>query len=60
LKEPISRLEKVVYPVTQDEDITVCLHISGKPIIESRMFKDGLVSIQDKSSMFVAEIMNLQ
>lgn len=60
VEEAIQRLENDGYTVTQDEDITVCLHISGKPIIESRMFKDGLVSIQDKSSMFVAEIMNLQ
>ena len=36
-----------------------CLHISGKPIVNSRAFKDGLVSIQDKSSMFVAHIMGL-
>jgi 16S rRNA (cytosine967-C5)-methyltransferase len=47
----------VLTVVRKIEDITICLHISGQPIIESRMFKDGLVSIQDKSSMFVAGIM---
>ncbi len=31
----------------------------GQPIIHSRSFKDGFVSIQDKSSMFVAHIMNV-
>lgn len=56
----MQRLEEEGYTVTQDNDITICLHISGKPIIESRVFKDGLVSIQDKSSMFVADVMNLQ
>lgn len=46
--------------VEQDREIETCLHISGKPIIESRMFKDGLISIQDKSSMFIGELMALK
>lgn len=48
------------YIVEQDREIETCLHISGKPIIESRMFKDGLISIQDKSSMFIGELMALK
>ncbi len=57
--EAIRRLTDDDYIVELDKEINTCLHISGKPIIESRLFKDGLVSIQDKSSMFVGEIMSL-
>ncbi|WP_437750935.1 16S rRNA (cytosine(967)-C(5))-methyltransferase RsmB [Staphylococcus shinii] len=57
--EAIRRLTDDDYIVELDKEIDTCLHISGKPIIESRLFKDGLVSIQDKSSMFVGEIMLL-
>lgn len=57
--EAIRRLTDDDYIVELDKEIDTCLHISGKPIIESRLFKDGLVSIQDKSSMFVGEIMSL-
>lgn len=57
--EAIRRLTDDDYIVEQDKEIDTCLHISGKPIIESRLFKDGLVSIQDKSSMFVGEVMSL-
>lgn len=57
--EAIRRLTDDDYIVELDKEIDTCLHISGKPIIESRIFKDGLVSIQDKSSMFVGEIMSL-
>ncbi|PTH53064.1 16S rRNA (cytosine(967)-C(5))-methyltransferase RsmB, partial [Staphylococcus arlettae] len=53
----ISALEKESYIVDRDDVLPFCLHISGKPIVNSRAFKDGLVSIQDKSSMFVAEIL---
>lgn len=55
----ISALEKEDYTVKKDDVLPFCLHISGKPIVNSRAFKDGLVSIQDKSSMFVAHIMDL-
>lgn len=51
------QLEDEGYTVTQDTDIDYCLHISGRPVAESRAFKDGIVSIQDKSSMFVAQIL---
>jgi 16S rRNA (cytosine967-C5)-methyltransferase len=54
--DAISRLENDGFEVVQDQHIAICLHISGQPIIESRMFKDGLVSIQDKSSMLVGGI----
>ncbi len=59
IDEAIRRLTDDDYIVELDKEIDTCLHISGKPIIESRLFKDGLVSIQDKSSMFVGEIMSL-
>ena len=35
------------------------MHVSGQTIVNSRAFKDGYVSIQDKSSMMVAHIMKL-
>lgn len=57
--EAIRRLTDDDYIVELDKEIDTCLHTSGKPIIESRLFKDGLVSIQDKSSMFVGEVMSL-
>ncbi|MEP9851717.1 16S rRNA (cytosine(967)-C(5))-methyltransferase RsmB [Staphylococcus aureus] len=60
IEEAIRRLVEDGYLIEQDKEIEACLHVSGKPIIESRMFKDGLVSIQDKSSMFVAELMGLE
>ena len=59
IDDAIRRLVDDDYIVEQDRDLDICLHVSGKPIIESRMFKDGLVSIQDKSSMFVAELMDI-
>lgn len=55
----ITQLEAEQFSVEQDRDIAVCLHVSGKPIIQSTLFKKGLISIQDKSSMFVAELMTL-
>ncbi|MDW3851720.1 16S rRNA (cytosine(967)-C(5))-methyltransferase RsmB [Staphylococcus saprophyticus] len=58
--DAIRRLTDDDYIVEQDREIETCLHISGKPIIESRMFKDGLISIQDKSSMFIGELMALK
>ncbi|WP_114603530.1 16S rRNA (cytosine(967)-C(5))-methyltransferase RsmB [Staphylococcus sp. EZ-P03] len=57
VEDAIARLEKEEYEVQQDNDIVYCLHIYGRPVVESRAFKDGYVSIQDKSSMFVAEIL---
>ncbi|MGN5882149.1 MULTISPECIES: 16S rRNA (cytosine(967)-C(5))-methyltransferase RsmB [Staphylococcus] len=57
VEDAIARLEKEEYEVQQDNDIAYCLHIYGRPVVESRAFKDGYVSIQDKSSMFVAEIL---
>ena len=59
IDDAIRRLVDDDYIVEQDRELDICLHVSGKPIIESRMFKDGLVSIQDKSSMFVAELMDI-
>ncbi|MDT3924317.1 MULTISPECIES: 16S rRNA (cytosine(967)-C(5))-methyltransferase RsmB [Staphylococcus] len=58
--DAIRRLTDDDYIVEQDREIETCLHISGKSIIESRMFKDGLISIQDKSSMFIGELMALK
>ncbi|MFW3590518.1 16S rRNA (cytosine(967)-C(5))-methyltransferase RsmB [Staphylococcus caprae] len=55
----VAELEKEGFKVEKDEILPFCLHITGQPIINSRAFKDGYVSIQDKSSMMVAHIMNL-
>lgn len=48
------------YHVDIDQLIPYCLHLTGKPVIESRAFKDGLISIQDKSSMLVGYLMDVQ
>ncbi|AVP36869.1 16S rRNA (cytosine(967)-C(5))-methyltransferase RsmB [Staphylococcus felis] len=60
VEEAVRQLQLEKFDVKRDEDIDVCLHVSGQPIIQSQLFQDGLISIQDKSSMFVAELMNLQ
>ena len=52
-------MKKEGFKVEKDEILPFCLHITGQPIINSRAFKDGYVSVQDKSSMMVAHIMNL-
>ncbi|AMG62916.1 MULTISPECIES: 16S rRNA (cytosine(967)-C(5))-methyltransferase RsmB [Staphylococcus] len=60
INDIIDALEQDGYTVTKDSDILSCLHIQGRPVIEARAFKEGLISIQDKSSMFVAQLANLQ
>lgn len=59
IEDIVAKLQDEHYEVTQDEDLPYCLHVSGEPVINSRAFKDGLVSIQDKSSMFVGHIMGV-
>ncbi|WP_323702626.1 16S rRNA (cytosine(967)-C(5))-methyltransferase RsmB [Mammaliicoccus sp. Dog046] len=56
--EAVERLQSNGYTVERDSDIERCIHIKGEPIVNDRLFKDGLLSVQDKSSMFVAEILN--
>ena len=51
-------LESEGYTVNKDAHIDECLHVSNGPIIASALFKEGKISIQDKSSMFVAKILN--
>ncbi|GGI41695.1 16S rRNA (cytosine(967)-C(5))-methyltransferase RsmB [Mammaliicoccus stepanovicii] len=60
VQEAVERLESNGYTVKMDKDIERCLHIKGEPIVNDRLFKDGLISIQDKSSMFVGEILNVK
>lgn len=62
-----SSVDKVVnalveegYQVEIDNIIPYCLHLKGKPIIESHAFNKGLISIQDKSSMFVGYLMGVE
>ncbi|TDM03975.1 16S rRNA (cytosine(967)-C(5))-methyltransferase RsmB [Macrococcus carouselicus] len=55
--DAINRLEADGYQVTQSAVVPECLFIEGPPIVQTRLFKDGLVSIQDASSMLVAHIM---
>ncbi|HJE01024.1 16S rRNA (cytosine967-C5)-methyltransferase [Staphylococcus auricularis] len=45
------------YRVEQDPYLAECLHVSGHPVVESQAFKEGFISIQDLSSMFVAHIL---
>lgn len=55
----ISKLEQEGYHVKKDDMLPFCLHISGMPVVNSNAFKEGYISIQDKSSMMVAYVMNL-
>ncbi|MCG1128736.1 16S rRNA (cytosine(967)-C(5))-methyltransferase RsmB [Staphylococcus epidermidis] len=55
----ISKLEQEGYHVKKDDMLPFCLHISGLPVVNSNAFKEGYISIQDKSSMMVAYVMNL-
>ncbi len=56
--EAILKLEADGYQVKQSAIVPECLFIEGPPIVQTRLFKDGLVSIQDASSMLVAHIMD--
>ncbi|UXV31296.1 16S rRNA (cytosine(967)-C(5))-methyltransferase RsmB [Mammaliicoccus sciuri] len=58
VEDAVERLESNGYTVEIDKDIDRCLHVKGEAIVNDRLFKDGLLSVQDKSSMFVAEILN--
>lgn len=56
----MSSLQSEGYEVEVDELIPYCLHLKGHPIIESSNFKNGNISIQDKSSMFVGYLMGVE
>lgn len=58
IKEAIERLENEGFTVKQSSVVPECLFIEGPPVVQTRLFKDGLVSVQDASSMLVAHIMN--
>ncbi|WP_285583839.1 16S rRNA (cytosine(967)-C(5))-methyltransferase RsmB [Staphylococcus pseudintermedius] len=58
--EAIEQLRAEGFDVQSDIHIDVCLHVSGHGVMTSELFQKGLISIQDKSSMFVAEYMELQ
>ncbi|ULG75085.1 16S rRNA (cytosine(967)-C(5))-methyltransferase RsmB [Macrococcus brunensis] len=58
VEDAIKRLKEEGYTVRQSDVVPECLFIEGPPIVQTRLFKDGLVSVQDASSMLVAHIMN--
>ena len=58
--QAVQQLEQEGYRVTQDTDIAHCLIVEGQGVMQSQLFQQGMISIQDKSSMFVAEMMDLQ
>ncbi|QLK85830.1 16S rRNA (cytosine(967)-C(5))-methyltransferase RsmB [Staphylococcus sp. 17KM0847] len=58
--EAVTYLEQEGYVVERDKEIEHCLHVSGMGVMQSKCFQRGFISIQDKSSMFVAEMMDLQ
>ncbi|MCU5745748.1 16S rRNA (cytosine(967)-C(5))-methyltransferase RsmB [Staphylococcus sp. SQ8-PEA] len=63
-KTTVERVSKLLnergFQVKLDQDIPECLHVVGGSIIQEPVFTDGLVSIQDKSSMFVARYLDLE
>ncbi|MFP4920491.1 16S rRNA (cytosine(967)-C(5))-methyltransferase RsmB [Staphylococcus coagulans] len=60
IDEAKEALEKEGLHVEKDDHLPECLHVSGHGVMHTSLFKKGYVSIQDKSSMFVAHMLNLQ
>lgn len=58
--EAVQRLEEEGFTVEEDAELDVCLHVNGGVIANSDSFREGLISIQDKSSMFVAHYLDPQ
>lgn len=58
IDDAVSRLQAEGYIVRPSDVVPECLFIDGPPIVQTRLFKDGFISIQDASSMLVAHIMN--
>ncbi|CAM3047953.1 16S rRNA (cytosine(967)-C(5))-methyltransferase RsmB [Staphylococcus argensis] len=58
--EAVQRLEEEGFTVEEDAHLDVCLHVSDGVIANSDSFREGLISIQDKSSMFVATYLDPQ
>ncbi|MCI2773246.1 16S rRNA (cytosine(967)-C(5))-methyltransferase RsmB [Staphylococcus petrasii] len=56
----VARIQDEGYEVEIDNIIPYCLHLKDKPVVESLAFKEGLISIQDKSSMFVGYFMDVK
>lgn len=56
----ITELNKLNYKVQRSDYIDECLFIIGQPIIHQKLFQEGWVSLQDESSMFVANIIEPQ
>lgn len=57
IDDAVQRLEHEGYQVKRSDVVRECLFIEGPPIVQTRLFKDGLISVQDASSMLVAHIM---
>ncbi|MBI5974561.1 16S rRNA (cytosine(967)-C(5))-methyltransferase RsmB [Staphylococcus canis] len=60
VEDAMTQLEAEGLKVQQDPHIKVCLHVLQGVVVQSTLFKEGLVSIQDKSSMFVSLLMDLK
>lgn len=56
----IQLLEDKGYEVEQGEMCSNALYVKGSRLLETEMYKMGLFSVQDESSMLVAEKMNPQ
>ncbi|KFE42915.1 16S rRNA (cytosine(967)-C(5))-methyltransferase RsmB [Staphylococcus agnetis] len=57
VNDAMKALEKEGFHIEQDTELNECLHVSNGSVIHSQLFKDGKMSIQDKSSMFVSAIL---
>lgn len=60
IEDCIKRLKDEGYKVKQSEIVPECLTIVGHPIVQSVLFKQGYVSVQDASSMMVAQVLDPQ
>ncbi|UBH13997.1 16S rRNA (cytosine(967)-C(5))-methyltransferase RsmB [Macrococcus armenti] len=59
-EDAITRLIEAGYTVEQSEIIPECLTIDGPPIVQHELFKHGFLSVQDASSMLVANVLDPQ
>lgn len=60
VEDAIQRLQDEGYTVEQSEIIPECLAIDGPPIVQNPLFKHGFLSVQDASSMLVANVLDPQ
>lgn len=57
-KDLISALEERGMEVTEGQYSANALHVKGRAVLESDLYKNGLFSVQDEASQYVAEVLD--